>query len=148
MFLPRVLVVWALLRFPGTDPLLRANVTPRTSTALPGSYLPRCQAELATSFSFSHQPPPRGGDQIKERQMKKTALILAAVTALAATAATAPAQARGFGVAAGIAAAVAAGVAADTYYNSGYGYYGGPVYYHAPYYGWHRHYYYRHIYEY
>ena len=33
--------------------------------------------------------------------MKKTALVLAAVTALVATAATAPAQARGFGVAAG-----------------------------------------------
>jgi hypothetical protein len=83
----------------------------------------------------------------KERQMKKTALVLAAVTALVATAATAPAQARGFGVATGIAAAVAAGVAADAYYNSGYGYYGGPVYYHTPYYGWHRHYY-RHYYAY
>jgi hypothetical protein len=135
----------------GTNPPVRipvrTNVTPRTSTTSEDSYLPRCQAERAISFSLSHQPPPCGGDQIKERQMKKAALVLAAVTALVATAATAPAQARGFGVAAGIAAAVAAGVAADAYYNSGYGYYGGPVYYHTPYYGWHRHYY-RHYYEY
>jgi hypothetical protein len=87
--------------------------------------------------------------QIKERQMKKTALILATVAAIGATAATAPAQARGFGVGVGVAvaAAVAAGVVADNYYGPGYGYYyGAPVVYDAPvyYHPWHRHYY-RHV---
>lgn len=80
--------------------------------------------------------------------MKKTALIVAAVAALAATSAGAPAQAYEFTVADGLAAAAAAAnIAADRYYNSGYDCYDGcyhrwhPHYYHRYYY--HRHYDYR-----
>jgi hypothetical protein len=100
------------------------------------------------SFSRHHRLRLLVGDQAKERQMKKTALILATVAALTATAATVPAEARSLGVGASAtaiaAAAVAAGVAADAYgYGRGYGY--APVYYGAPGYygGWHhgyRHY--------
>jgi hypothetical protein len=74
----------------------------------------------------------------KEFRMKRTALILAAVAGLAATSATAPAQARSFhaGNTAAIAAAAAAAVlTANAYgYGPGYGYYNGPapLYYGAP----------------
>ena len=70
--------------------------------------------------------------------MKRTALILAAVAALAATSATTPAQARSLhaGNTAAIAAAAAAAVlTANAYgYGPGYGYYNGPapLYYGAP----------------
>src|ERR1700759_949974 len=82
-------------------------------------------------LNFRQPPDPVRGSTIerKERQMKKTALILATVAALAAPAA-APAEARGFGFHRGTtapavtAAAIAATVAADTYgYGPGY-YYG------------------------
>jgi hypothetical protein len=83
--------------------------------------------------------------------MKKTILIIATVAGLAA-AASAPAEARGFGFHGGgfrgihggfgihhgygiAAAAVAAGVAADAYYG-GYGYSYAPVYYAPTYYGY------------
>lgn len=76
--------------------------------------------------------------------MKKTALIVAAVAALAATSASVPAQAYEFTVADGLAAAAAAAnIAADRYYNSGYDCYDGcTVYYHR----WHRHYYHHYYY--
>ena len=68
--------------------------------------------------------------------MKKTTLIVAAVAALAATSASAPARAYEFTVADGIAAAAAAAnIAADRYYNSDDCTYGCTVYYHR----WHRH---------
>jgi hypothetical protein len=147
MFPPRLLVVWSLLPLvPGNNSVggrqcdtAHINGARGLSFTLSGGYRELILIQPPTSASWWRPD--------KERQMKKTALIVAAVTALAATAATAPAQARGFGLAAGIAAAVAAGAAADVYYNSGYGYYGGPIYYHTPYYGWHRHYY-RHYYYY
>jgi hypothetical protein len=146
MFLPRVLVVWAAaVPPPGNKPEAArqcdvAHINGArgfVSFILSGGH--REVIHSATTSASWWRPD-------KERQMKKTALMIAAVTALAATAATAPAEARGFGVAAGIAAAVAAGVAADTYYNSGYGYYGGPVYYHTHYYGYHRYGYRRYYY--
>jgi hypothetical protein len=93
-----------------------------------------CQAENELTLAATKIRLLVGDQRKKERQMKKTALIVATVAAFAATAATAPAQARGFGFGAGVAvaAAVAAGVAADTYgygYGPRYGYYGRPVYY-------------------
>jgi hypothetical protein len=59
--------------------------------------------------------------------MKRAVLMAAAVVALAATVATAPAEARGFrrgpGVGIAVAAAVAAGVATEAYgYGPGHGY--------------------------
>lgn len=77
--------------------------------------------------------------------MKKTALILATVAAIGATAVTAPAEARGWrhggwgpgpaiglGLAAGALAAGAYGAYGPRYYGPGYGYYG-PRYYHRGY---------------
>jgi uncharacterized membrane protein len=95
-----------------------------------------------TNDSIFPQPPNSVGwwaIKRKERQMKKTALILATVATLAA-AAIAPAEARGLHRGAGLAAAaIAATVAAEAYgYGPGYGYYYGPaaVVYGAPvYYG-------------
>ena len=83
-----------------------------------------CQAENELTLAATKIRLLVGDQRKKERQMKKTALIVATVAAFAATAATAPAQARGFGL--------GAGVAADTYgygYGPRYGYYGRPVYY-------------------
>jgi len=70
--------------------------------------------------------------------MKKTAFVIATLVTFSATAATAPAEARGLHVgraatSAAVAAAVAAGVAASAY-GYGYGYHNpGYVAYAAPY---------------
>lgn len=86
--------------------------------------------------------------------MKKALAIMATVVTVAATAMTAPAEARGigpglaFGLAAGALTAGAIAASGPYYYGPGYGYYGprayyGPrpyAYYGGPYYP-HRHYY-------
>jgi len=67
--------------------------------------------------------------------MKKLAISIAAAAALMAMSPSAPAQARGLGLASGvIAGAIAAGIAADVYANEpGYGYYGPRTYRQAQY---------------
>ncbi len=82
--------------------------------------------------------------------MKKTALIVAAVAALAAVSATAPAQAYEFTVTGDPVAdaRAAADIAADAYYSGEHCYYGCRVVIHHYGYTYHHRYHYHHYYKY
>jgi hypothetical protein len=90
-------------------------------------------------FRCNHRKTPAliRGQQIEQVHMKKTLAVLAMVATVAATAVTAPAQARGRGIGPGLAFGLAAGaIAASAYpyvYGPGYGYYDDGYYGPGPY---------------